>query len=40
LHTNGQRITTRIPSWLHLTALGQHLHAHLLLYLTYDDRSM
>lgn len=29
LHTNGQRITTRIPSWLHLTALGQHLHAHL-----------
>ena len=27
LHTNGQRITTRIPSWLHLTALGQHLHA-------------
>ncbi|DBA89645.1 TPA: hypothetical protein ACH3X2_004537 [Trebouxia sp. C0005] len=22
LHTNGQRITTRIPSWLHLTALG------------------
>ena len=31
LHTNGQRITTRIPSWLHLTALGQHLHTHLLL---------
>ena len=24
LHTHGQRITTRIPSWLHLTALGEY----------------
>ena len=34
LHTHGQRITTRIPSWLHLTALGEYLRKCFYLYNT------